>query len=93
MESSKTSSKSKNLFYTLFLYREQLNSRNPHYMKLAKNKIHLTDGLISKTLQNVSSCSKEELIHANRELAFKRKLKQQIQKVRLLQKSGLGTKV
>ena len=80
--------KSKNLSYTLFLYREELRRRNSQFMRLSKTKISLTDGLISKTLKQLPSCSAEQLQHVNREMAFKQKLKYKMQKLKTLQRSG-----
>lgn len=75
--------------YTLFLYREELRRRNTQYIRLSKTKIYLTDGLISKTVRNITRLNVEELKNLSREIMFKKKLRHQVKRLRRLQEIGI----
>ncbi|XP_037817871.1 uncharacterized protein LOC119607835 [Lucilia sericata] len=75
--------------YTLFLYREELRRSQCRYKTLNRTKLSLTDKLITKSVRNLKKCSMSDLQVINRELVFKNKLKQQLKRIRQLEKMGM----
>lgn len=75
--------------YMLFLYREELRRFNARFLKLSTMKIDITQELISKTVQNIAQCSVEDLEYLSREMVFKRKLRNQVQRMKKLQMLGI----
>ncbi|XP_051859569.1 uncharacterized protein LOC133844366 [Drosophila sulfurigaster albostrigata] len=68
--------------YHLFLYREELARRNARQLRLSRTKIDITEELISRTVKNIKTCSMDDLKAVNRELVFKRKLRNRVSKLR-----------
>ncbi|KAH8242203.1 hypothetical protein KR026_007930 [Drosophila bipectinata] len=68
--------------YHLFMYRVELARRNARLLRLSRTKIEITDELISKTVRNIKTCSMDDLKAVNRELMFKRKLRNNVSKLK-----------
>ncbi|KAH8295768.1 hypothetical protein KR018_008265 [Drosophila ironensis] len=68
--------------YHLFMYRVELARRNARLLRLSRTKIEITDELISKTVRNLKTCSMDDLKAVNRELLFKRKLRNNVSKLK-----------
>lgn len=75
--------------YTLFLYREELRRSKVRYSRLNRTKLTLTDELITKGVKNLKQCSMDDLQAITRELLFKKKLNNQLRRIRKLEKMGL----
>ncbi|XP_023305691.1 uncharacterized protein LOC111687481 [Lucilia cuprina] len=75
--------------YTLFLYRKELHRSQCRYKTLNRTKLSLTDKLITNSVRNIRKCSMSDLQAINREMAFKKILKQQIKRIRQLEKMGM----
>ncbi|XP_030373398.1 uncharacterized protein LOC115623267 [Scaptodrosophila lebanonensis] len=64
--------------YALYLHREELRRRKIHSARTSMTKIQLTNELISKTKQNISICSNEDLQILARETLFKKNLQRHL---------------
>ncbi|EDW73532.1 uncharacterized protein Dwil_GK16597 [Drosophila willistoni] len=67
--------------YHLFMYRAELARRNARQLRLSRTKIEITDELISKTVKNIKTCSMDDLKAVNRELIFKKKLRNNVSRL------------
>lgn len=75
-----------NIPYMLFVYRDQLRRLNKHALKLSKSKLHLTQELVSYSVDRITEYDMEELININREISYTRKLKSHMDHMRQMQK-------
>ncbi|XP_037817869.1 uncharacterized protein LOC119607834 [Lucilia sericata] len=75
--------------YTLFLYREELQRSQCRYKTLNRTKLSLTDKLITISVRNLKQCSMDDLRAINRELVFKKKLQNQMKRIKKLEKLGM----
>ncbi|XP_013100936.2 uncharacterized protein LOC106082759 [Stomoxys calcitrans] len=75
--------------YTIFMYKEELRKGTAEFMRLSKVKLHLTDTLITKTIQNISQYDVAEVITIDQQMVFKKRLFSKMHKIRKLEKMGL----
>lgn len=75
-----------NIPYMLFVYREQLRRLNKHAFKLSKSKLHLTQELVSYSVDRITEYDMEELMNINREISFTRKLKSRMDHMKQMHK-------
>ncbi|XP_017840308.1 uncharacterized protein LOC108598204 [Drosophila busckii] len=78
--------------YQLFLYRQELRRANTDYsyLRLSRAKIMLTAELIAKNIGNCNKmCSVDDLKMLSREVQFKKRLCNQVQRLEQFQQLGL----
>ncbi|KAH8295769.1 hypothetical protein KR018_008264 [Drosophila ironensis] len=68
--------------YLLFQYQNELTRRHAEPTRLSKTKIHIIDGLVSRTIRHIKHCSVEELQACKRGLVYKEELRDQLKVVR-----------
>ncbi|KAI8125845.1 hypothetical protein FF38_07976 [Lucilia cuprina] len=83
-----TNSPSNIIPYMLFVYREELRrlNKNAHSMKLSKSKLHLTQELVSYSVDRITEYDMQELMNINRQISFTRKLKSRMDHMKQMQK-------
>ncbi|KAH8242200.1 hypothetical protein KR026_007927 [Drosophila bipectinata] len=64
--------------YLLFQYQTELTRRHAEPTRLSKTKIHIIDGLVSRTIRHLKHCSVEELQACKRGLVYKEQLRDQL---------------
>ncbi|KAM8710249.1 hypothetical protein ACLKA7_016962 [Drosophila subpalustris] len=68
--------------YLLFQYQSELTRRHAEPTRLSKTKIHIIDGLVSRTIRHLKHCSVEELQACKRELVYKEQLRDELRSLR-----------
>lgn len=64
--------------YLLFQYQSELTRRHAEPTRLSRTKIHIIDGLVSRTIRHLKHCSVEELQACKRELVYKEQLRREL---------------
>lgn len=64
--------------YLLFQYQSELTRRHAEPTRLSRTKIHIIDGLVSRTIRHLKHCSVEELQACKRELVYKEQLRHEL---------------
>lgn len=64
--------------YLLFQYQSELTRRHAEPTRLSRTKIHIIDGLVSRTIRHLKHCSVEELQACKRELVYKEQLRYEL---------------
>ncbi|XP_017137092.1 uncharacterized protein LOC108152340 [Drosophila miranda] len=64
--------------YLLFQYQSELTRRHAEPTRLSRTKIHIIDGLVSRTIRHLKNCSVEELQACKRELVYKEQLRDEL---------------
>lgn len=77
---------SSNIPYMIFVYREQLQRLNKHAFTLSKSKLHLTQELVSYSVDRIREYDIDELLNINRQIDFTHKLKSRIYRMKEMQK-------
>ncbi|EDV50961.1 uncharacterized protein LOC6544078 [Drosophila erecta] len=68
--------------YLLFQYQSELTRRHAEPTRLSRTKIHIIDGLVSRTIRHMKHCSMEDLKACKRELVYKEQLRDQLKNMR-----------
>ncbi|XP_017070999.1 uncharacterized protein LOC108107795 [Drosophila eugracilis] len=68
--------------YLLFQYQSELTRRHAEPTRLSRTKIHIIDGLVSRTIRHMRNCSMEDLKACKRELVYKEQLRDQLKNMR-----------
>ncbi|XP_034110407.2 serine/threonine-protein kinase pakG [Drosophila albomicans] len=68
--------------YLLFQYQSELTRRHAEPTRLSRTKIHIIDGLVSRTIRHLKHCSVEELQACKRELVYKEQLRDELRSQR-----------
>ncbi|XP_017863974.1 PREDICTED: uncharacterized protein LOC108614384 [Drosophila arizonae] len=68
--------------YLLFQYQSELTRRHAEPTRLSRCKIHIIDGLVSRTIRQLKHCSVEELQACKRELVYKEQLRNELRSMR-----------
>ncbi|XP_068149376.1 uncharacterized protein [Drosophila tropicalis] len=68
--------------YLLFQYQRELTRRHAEPSRLSRTKIHIIDGLVSRTIRHLRQCSVEDLQACKRELVYKEELRDQLKGMR-----------
>ncbi|XP_017127145.1 uncharacterized protein LOC108145947 [Drosophila elegans] len=68
--------------YLLFQYQSELTRRHAEPTRLSRTKIHIIDGLVSRTIRHMKNCSMEDLKACKRELVYKEQLCAQLKNMR-----------
>lgn len=68
--------------YLLFQYQSELTRRHAEPTRLSRTKIHIIDGLVSRTIRHLKHCSVEELQACKRELVYKEQLRDELRSMR-----------
>ncbi|XP_034483329.1 serine/threonine-protein kinase pakG [Drosophila innubila] len=68
--------------YLLFQYQSELTRRHAEPTRLSRTKIHIIDGLVSRTIRHLKHCSVEELQACKRELVYKEQLRDELRSLR-----------
>lgn len=68
--------------YLLFQYQSELTRRHAEPTRLSRTKIHIIDGLVSRTIRHLKQCSVEELQACKRELVYKEQLRDELRSMR-----------
>lgn len=68
--------------YLLFQYQSELTRRHAEPTRLSRTKIHIIDGLVSRTIRQLKQCSVEELQACKRELVYKEQLRDELRSMR-----------
>ncbi|KAH8302748.1 hypothetical protein KR044_010374, partial [Drosophila immigrans] len=68
--------------YLLFQYQSELTRRHAEPTRLSRTKIHIIDGLVSRTIRHLKHCSVEELQACKRELVYKEQLRDELRNQR-----------
>ncbi|KAH8323983.1 hypothetical protein KR074_005032 [Drosophila pseudoananassae] len=76
--------------YLLFQYQNELTRRHAEPTRLSKTKIHIIDGLVSRTIRHLKHCSVEELQACKRGLVYKEQLRDQLKGIRRRRASGVA---
>ncbi|XP_037822546.1 uncharacterized protein LOC119611138 [Lucilia sericata] len=74
--------------YMLFVYREELRrlNKHSHSLKLSKSKLHLTQELVSYSVDRITEYDMQELMNINREINFTRQLKNRMDHMKQMQR-------
>ncbi|ALC43053.1 CG15876 [Drosophila busckii] len=64
--------------YLLFQYQCELTRRHAEPTRLSRTKMHIIDGLVSRTIRQLKQCSVEELQACKRELVYKEQLRDEL---------------
>jgi len=68
--------------YLLFQYQSELTRRHAEPTRLSRTKIHIIDGLVSRTIRHMKQCSLDDLRACKRELVYKEQLRDQLKNMR-----------
>ncbi|XP_016966169.1 uncharacterized protein LOC108035190 [Drosophila biarmipes] len=68
--------------YLLFQYQSELTRRHAEPTRLSRTKIHIIDGLVSRTIRHMKHCSMDDLRACKRELVYKEQLRDQLRNMR-----------
>ncbi|KAH8410704.1 hypothetical protein KR222_011231, partial [Zaprionus bogoriensis] len=66
--------------YLLFQYQSELTRRHAEPTRLSRTKIHIIDGLVSRTIRHLKHVSVEDLQACKRELVYKEKLRDELRR-------------
>lgn len=75
--------------YLLFQYQSELTRRHAEPTRLSRTKIHIIDGLVSRTIRHLKHCSVEELQACKRELVYKEQLRDELRSMRRRKHKGI----
>lgn len=76
--------------YLLFQYQSELTRRHAEPTRLSRTKIHIIDGLVSRTIRHMKHCSMEDLRACKRELVYKEQLRDQLKNMRRKRSSSVN---
>ncbi|XP_064539340.1 uncharacterized protein LOC135429082 [Drosophila montana] len=76
--------------YLLFQYQSELTRRHAEPTRLSRTKIHIIDGLVSRTIRQLKHCSVEELQACKRELVYKEQLRDELRTMRRRKSSSFS---
>ncbi|EDW58257.1 uncharacterized protein [Drosophila virilis] len=76
--------------YLLFQYQSELTRRHAEPTRLSRTKIHIIDGLVSRTIRQLKHCSVEELQACKRELVYKEQLRDELRSMRRRKSSSFS---
>lgn len=77
--------------YLLFQYQSELTRRHAEPTRLSRTKIHIIDGLVSRTIRQLKHCSVEELQACKRELVYKEQLRDELRSMRRRKSSSFSS--
>ncbi|XP_030372371.1 uncharacterized protein LOC115622545 [Scaptodrosophila lebanonensis] len=78
--------------YLLFQYQSELTRRHAEPTRLSRTKMHIIDGLVSRTIRHLKHCSVEELQACKRELVYKEQLRNQLHGMKRKRSSSRNSK-
>lgn len=72
--------------YILFIYQEELRRKKARVIRLSKQKLHLTEMLVTRNSTEINNYSEDELENFAREIIYKEKLEQRMKRIEMLRR-------
>lgn len=72
--------------YILFVYQEELRRKKARVIRLSKQKLQLTEKLVMRNSSEINNYSEDELENFAREILYKEKLEQRMERIEALRK-------